>query len=135
MKQENELRKSGLNWSILRLPFIYGDKDGHIESTPALLATMNRHPAQRLSVIHHIDIAAAFELALTGIMDGRIVNIADDAPITYYEMAQIVGFPYEASAEPLLNPWMGVMDVTLAHSLGFQPKVQTVYQTIREGKL
>jgi hypothetical protein len=38
-------------------------------------------------------------------------------------------------AEPLTNPWKGHMDVTLARSLGFQPKVPTVYQAIREGKL
>ena len=132
---EKELRNSGLNWSVLRLPFVYGDQDGHLESTPALLANMNRHQAQRLSVIHHIDIASAFELSLNGVMDGRIVYVADDAPITYYEMAQIVGSPYEPSAEPLINPWMGQMDVTLAHSLGFRPRVPTIYQAMREGLL
>jgi UDP-glucose 4-epimerase len=135
IEAENELRKSGLNWSILRLPFVYGDKDGHLESAPGLLAGMKWHPAQKLSVIHHADIATAFELALTGVMDGRIVNIADEAPLTIYEIAQIVGSTYESSAEPLTNPWMGHMDVTLARSLGFQPKVLTVYQAIREGKL
>jgi UDP-glucose 4-epimerase len=35
---ENELRKSGLNWSILRLPFVYGDGDGHLAAVPALAA-------------------------------------------------------------------------------------------------
>jgi nucleoside-diphosphate-sugar epimerase len=135
VEAENELRKSGLNWSVLRLPFVYGDKDGHLESAPGLLAGMKWHPAQKLSVVHHTDIATAFELALTGVMDGRIVNIADDAPLTVYEIAQIVGATYESSAEPLINPWMGHMDVTLARSLGFQPKVLTVYQAIREGKL
>ncbi len=135
IEAETELRKSGLNWSILRLPFIYGDKDGHLESAPAQLAEMKWHPAQKLSVVHHADIATAFELALTGVMDGRIVNIADEAPLTIYEIAQIVGSTYESSAEPLTNPWKGHMDVTLARSLGFQPKVPTVYQAIREGKL
>ena len=132
---ENELRKSGLNWSILRLPFVYGDNDGHLESAPAQLAQMKWHPAQKLSVGHHADIATAFELALSGAMDGRIVNIADEAPLTIYEIAQIVGSAYESSAEPLTNPWKGHMDVTLARSLGFRPKVPTVYQAIREGKL
>ena len=47
--------------------------------------------AERLSVAHHVDIATAFELALTGAMDGRIVNIADEAPPSLYEMAQIKG--------------------------------------------
>jgi nucleoside-diphosphate-sugar epimerase len=135
VEAENELRNSGLNWSILRFPFVYGDQDGHLESTPALLADMKWHPARKLSVIHHIDIATAVELALTGVMDRRIVNIADESPLTIYEIAQIVGFPYESSAEPHTSPWVGHMDVTLARSLGFQPKVPTVYQAIREGKL
>jgi UDP-glucose 4-epimerase len=95
---------------------------------------MNWHPAQKLSVLHHADRATACELALTGAMDSRIVNIADEAPLTIYEIAQIVGSTYESSAEPLTNPWKGHMDVTL-RSLGFQPKVPTVYQAIREGKL
>jgi UDP-glucose 4-epimerase len=135
IEAEKELRNSGLNWSILRLPFVYGDKDGHLESAPPLLAGMKWHPAQKLSMIHHADIATAFELALTGAMDGRIVNIADEAPLTIYEIAQIVRANYESSAEPLTHPWKGHMDVTLARSLGFRPKVSTVYQAIREGKL
>ena len=135
VEAENELRNSGLNWSVLRLPFVYGDKDGHLESAPGLLAGMKWHPARKLSVIHHTDVATAFKLALTGVMDGRIVNIADEAPLTVYEIAQIVGSTYESSAEPLINPWMGQMDVTLARILGFQTKVPTVYQAIREGKL
>ena len=135
VEAENELRKSGLNWSVLRLPFVYGDKDGHLESVPEMLAGMKWHPAQKLSVLHHEDIATAFDLALTGAMDGRIVNIADEAPLTIYEIAQIVGSTYESSAEPLTNPWKGHMDVTLARSLGFQPKLPTIYQAIREGKL
>jgi len=101
IEAENELRKSGLNWSILRLPFVYGDKDGHLESVPEMLAGMKWHPAQKLSVLHHADIATAFEHALTGAMDGLVVNIADEAPLTIYEIAQIVGFAYESSSEPL----------------------------------
>jgi len=31
---ENELRNSGLNWSILRLGFVYGDGDGHLAAVP-----------------------------------------------------------------------------------------------------
>ena len=34
---------------------------------------------------------------LTGAMDGRIVNIADEAPLTIYEIAQIVDSTYESS--------------------------------------
>jgi nucleoside-diphosphate-sugar epimerase len=31
---ENELRSSGLTWSILRLPFVYGDGDEHLAAVP-----------------------------------------------------------------------------------------------------
>jgi len=86
-------------------------------------------------VLHHEDIATAFELALTGAMDGLVVNIADEAPLTIFEIAQIVGVTYESSSEPLSNPWKGHMDVALSRSLGFQPTVSTVYEAIREGKL
>ena len=135
VEAEKELRKSGLNWSVLRLAFVYGDEDGHLQSAPGQLAGMKWHPAQRMSLIHHRDIATAVELALTGAMDGRIVNICDEAPTTVYEIAQIVGATYEPSAEPLTNPWKLHMDGTLARSLGFKPKVSTVYQASREDAL
>jgi len=135
VEAEKELRASGLNWGILRLPFIYGDKDGHLEALPGRVTGMKWHPAQKLSVVHHEDIATGFKLALTGVMDHRTVNIADESPLTMYEIAQIVDSAYEPSAEPLINPWQGHMDVTLARSLGFQPKVPTIYQAVREGRL
>jgi len=135
VEAENELRKSGLNWSVLRFAFVYGDEDGHLQSAPEQLAGMKWHPAQRTSLIHHRDIATAVELALTGAMDGHVVNICDEAPTTVYEIAQIVGVTYEPSAEPLTNPWKLHMDGTLARSLGFQPKVPTIYQASREDAL
>ena len=132
---ENELRASGLTWSILRLGFVYGDGDGHLQAAPGLLASWKWHPAQTMSLLHHRDIATAAELALTGATDGHIVNIVDEAPTTVYEIANIVGASYEASAEPLANPWMGHLDGSFARSLGFVPKVPTVYQAAREGAL
>ena len=95
---------SDLTWAILRLPFVYGDGDGHIESIPALAGRFGLHPAHTYSVAHHRDIAIAFRLALTGAMDGRIVNITDDAPVTVYELAQYAGNPIKGSAEPADEP-------------------------------
>ncbi|CAM3939829.1 NAD(P)-dependent oxidoreductase [Kibdelosporangium persicum] len=135
VKAEKALRESGLNWSVLRLAFVYGDADDHLRSAPALLGNWNWHPAQRLSLVHHRDIATAVLLALTGAMDGRVVNIGDESPTSVYEIAGIVGADYQASAEPLTDPWMGQMDVTLARQLGFRPSVPTVYQAAREGAL
>jgi UDP-glucose 4-epimerase len=72
---ENELRASRLNWSILRLPFVYGDGDGDLAAVPQVVARFKWHPATTFSLAHHRDVARAVELALTGVMDGRIVNI------------------------------------------------------------
>ena len=97
---ENLLRDSGLTWTILRLPFVYGDGDGHLASLGALADRFGLHPAHTYSVAHHRDIAAVIQLALTGTMDGRTVNVTDDAPVTVYEMAQLGGNPVASNAEP-----------------------------------
>jgi nucleoside-diphosphate-sugar epimerase len=129
---ENALRESGLNWSIQRFGFVYGDKDGHLEELPRLVANFKMHPAQRMSMVHHRDIGTAMNLALAGAMDGRIVNIADEAPTSIYELVVLVGGTMEPSSTPLGNPWRLHMDVSLARSLGFQPVVRTVYQAAQE---
>jgi UDP-glucose 4-epimerase len=125
---EKELRESGLNWSIQRFGFVYGDRDGHLEALPQLVMKAKWHPAQRMSLIHHRDIATAMDLALTGAIDRRIVNIVDEAPTSIYELAQLIGRVMEPSADPLPNPWRLHVDGTLARSLGFQASVRTVYQ-------
>jgi nucleoside-diphosphate-sugar epimerase len=130
---ESELRASGLTWSILRFGFVYGDKDGHLHAVPRLARMFKWHPAMKLSLVHHVDIMRITRLALSGLADGRTVNVTDDAPTSIFEIAALVGDPIAASAEPLFNPWSGQIDGTLARSLGFQPKVASVFQAFREG--
>ncbi len=132
---EKVLQSSGLNWSILRLPFVYGDGDEHLASIPKAVAASKMHPAQTFSMVHQRDVARAIEFALTGAMDGRIVNIADDAPTTLLEMAGIAGSSIEASSEPLTHPWWGRVDPSLGRSLGFRPKLLTVHEAARQGAL
>jgi len=61
---EKELRESGLNWSILRFAFVYGDSDGHLEALPGHAIEGGWHPARRMSTIHHRDIFIAVQLAI-----------------------------------------------------------------------
>ncbi|MGK6354824.1 NAD-dependent epimerase/dehydratase family protein [Sphingomonas sp. DT-207] len=132
---EKELRASALNWAILRFPFVYGDGDGHLEMLPKHAIAGKMHPAKRISTIHHRDVATAMTLALAGKMDGRIVNISDEAPTSIFELAQLAGETIESSSEPLENPWHLHVDASLARSLGFQPTVRTVHQALQEGWL
>ncbi len=124
---EKLLRSSGLTWSIMRLPFVYGDADGHLASMPTLATRFGLHPAHTYSVVHHRDVAVVVRLALTGAMDGRIVNVTDDAPVTVFEMAHLAGAPIEGSAQPLENPWAGRMDSSRLRELGFRPSVPTIW--------
>lgn len=79
---ERLLHESGLTWSILRLPFVYGDDDGHLASIATLAPRFGLHPAHAYSVAHHRDVAALVAMALAGTLDGRVVNLTDDAPVT-----------------------------------------------------
>ena len=135
IEAEKHLQTSGLTWSIIRLPFVYGDQDGHLEALPKMAAERGWHPARRQSMAHHADIAAAFQLALAGSVDCRVINVADESPLSIYEIAQLVGEPYPSSSEPLDNPWQGQVDASLARRLGFRPTVPSVYAAIREGRM
>jgi nucleoside-diphosphate-sugar epimerase len=124
-----------LNWSILRFGVVYGEQDGHLESLPAHAMNAGFHPAQRMSMVHHRDIATAVGLALGGGLDERVVNIADDAPTSIYELVDLVGEPMAPSSDPLVNPWYIHMDGSLARRLGFRPAVRSVYQAAEENLL
>ena len=132
---ETALRQSGLNWTILRFGFVYGDADGHIGQIPHIAQLLRLHPANRLSMIHHRDIATFVKMGLGGVLDGRVVNTVDDAPMTIFDLSVLAGKPIEPSAAPLTHPWSGVLDGSLALSLGFRPEVATTWQAAREGTL
>lgn len=86
-----------------------------------------------MSTIHHRDVASAIRLALDGIFDSRVVNIADEAPLSIFELVGLTGARMEPKSEALANPWYLHVDTSLARSLGFLPTVRTVYQTQQEG--
>jgi UDP-glucose 4-epimerase len=106
-----------------------------LEMLPKLVVDAKWHPAQRMSLIHHRDIAIAINLGLTGAMDKRIVNITDEAPTSIYELLELIGETMEPSSEPLANPWYIHINGAQARRLGFQPTVRTVYQAAREDLL
>ena len=121
-----------LDVRILRLGFVYGDKDPHIEEIIPMLRKMGLHPGARMHMVHHLDLAQALYLLLNGNgLNGEIFNLADDAPITMYELA--AGFGQEATAfdpEPglLKDAFAGVMDVSKLRSMtGFRPLIPSYF--------
>src|SRR6202012_5825431 len=101
---------------VLRLGFVYGDRDPHIEEIIPLLKKMKRHSGSRMHMVHHLDVAQALVLLLnTNGLNGEIFNVVDDAPITLYELADSVGKAADAfdpEEGPLNDPFEGIMDIS-----------------------
>jgi nucleoside-diphosphate-sugar epimerase len=117
---------------VLRLGFVYGDRDPHIEEIIPLLKKMKRHSGSRMHMVHHLDVAQALTLLLhTDGLNGEIFNVADDAPITLYELADSVGQvtdAFDPMEGPLTDPFEGILDISkLRNTTGFRPLVPSYY--------
>jgi nucleoside-diphosphate-sugar epimerase len=133
---ENELislyKNKGFDIRILRLGFVYGDRDPHIEEIIPILKKWKRHSGYRMHMVHHLDVAQALTLLLhTDGLDGEIFNIADDAPISLYELADSFGQAadtFDPAEGPLAKPFEGIMDISkLRNRTGFRPLVPSYY--------
>ena len=133
---ENELialhKSTGFDVRVLRLGFVYGDNDPHMEEIIPYLKRLKMHSAARMHMVHHLDVAQALTLLLhTDGLNGEIFNVADDAPISMYEIANMFGrvadtFDPEEGALP--HPFQGVMDISkLRSTTGFRPLVPSYY--------
>lgn len=111
---------------------MYGDRDPHIEEIMPILKQWKRHPGYRMHMVHHLDVAQAIIiLLLQEGLNGEIFNVADDAPISLYELADSVGKvaeTFEAEQGPLNDPFEGVLDSSkLRRQTGFRPLVPSYY--------
>ncbi|MBN9389314.1 MAG: NAD(P)-dependent oxidoreductase [Chloroflexi bacterium] len=123
-------REQGLDVRILRLPFVYGASDPHIEEALPFMKEWN--PTKQLSIGHHEDVDQALLLAATtpGI-GGRTYNVADDYPVRVAELFQITGQPEQVAPEggwPAFNQWDMIQDTTrIKTELNFRPKYPSIY--------
>ncbi|HMC86198.1 MAG TPA: NAD(P)-dependent oxidoreductase [Chitinophagaceae bacterium] len=133
---ENELislhKNKGFDIRVLRLGFVYGDRDPHIEEIIPILKKWKRHSAYRMHMVHHLDVAQALTLLLhTDGLSGEIFNLADDAPISLYELADSFGLAadtFDPGEGPLTKPFEGIMDISkLRNKTGFRPLVPSYY--------
>jgi nucleoside-diphosphate-sugar epimerase len=122
-------REEGLPLRIVRLAFVYGDGDPHLDWVRGAARSWPAH--QRLQMVHHADVAQALTRALDAEeVDGRIYNAADDAPVTAWEVLALGGetADEEAAGRALADPWAGIVDTARIRSeLGFRPTYPTVY--------
>ena len=126
-------KNKGFDVRVLRLGFVYGDKDPHIAEIMPLLKKMKRHSGSRLHMVHHLDVARALTLLLhTDGLNGEIFNLADDSPISLYELADAAGLAantFDPAEGALIDPFDGIMDISkLRNKTGFRPLVPGYYQ-------
>jgi nucleoside-diphosphate-sugar epimerase len=122
----------GLDVRILRLGFVYGDRDPHIEEIIPVLKKWKLNRGYRMHMVHHLDVAQALLILLrTDGLNGEIFNLADDAPVSLYELVDSFGLvadTFESMEAPLANPFEGVMDISkLRNKTGFRPLVPSYY--------
>jgi nucleoside-diphosphate-sugar epimerase len=129
-------RSTELDVCILRLAFVYGEGDPHLRE--ALRWTREWPPHKRLHLVHHADVGQALTLCLDNDQTkSRIYNVADDAPITAFEIHRLLGEPETSkTADPAFDPWVGIVDTTRVRTeLGFRPHYPTVYTAESVGTL
>jgi UDP-glucose 4-epimerase len=86
------LALDGLDVRVLRLPFVYGDGDPHIQEIVPFMRGMS--PAQRMSIGNHADVAQAVERVLDASSPAhRIYNVVDDEAPDLATLFAAVGAP------------------------------------------
>ena len=117
------LAVEGLDVRVLRLPFVYGDGDGHIEEVAPWMR--GYRPGRRVSIGHHADVVQAVRLVLEAPMPAhRIYNVVDDEAPTLASLFAAVGAAAPDGSDPEAA---GASDVLLdgrrlREDLGFAPE-------------
>ncbi|MEK5035568.1 NAD(P)-dependent oxidoreductase [Paenibacillus sp. FSL R7-0302] len=129
-------REQGLGLRIVRFPFVHGERDPHIAEVLPYFSQWN--PARRIHMAHHADISQALMLAaFTPGIDGRIYNVADDAPISVAEMLQL--HQAESTPEALqqpYDPWDMIVDTSrIRDELHYRPIYPSFYTARDAGAL
>jgi len=124
----------GLDVRVLRLPFVYGDGDPHIEEAVPLMRAFS--PAQRISIAHHADVAQAVARLLdTPSPAHRIYNVVDDdAPELATLFASVGAEPPDGSNAESARAFDALLDGRrLREDLGFQPQFPRLADAIAAG--
>jgi nucleoside-diphosphate-sugar epimerase len=113
----------GFDVRILRLPFVYGAGDPHIEEALPMMRSFP--PAQRMSIAHHADVAQAVALVLEAPSTAhRIYNVVDDeAPDLATLFAAVGAPPPDGSNRERARAFDALLDGRrIREDLGFKPQ-------------
>ncbi|MET9011967.1 NAD-dependent epimerase/dehydratase family protein [Streptomyces olivaceoviridis] len=128
------LALDGLDVRIGRLGFVYGEGDPHLPGITRWTATQPATKRQHL--VHVADTAQGLlRLLHAPGADGRVYNIADDAPVTVLEIHQLLGAEPPADG-PDPDPWYGIASTDrIRRELGYRPYFPTLWAARDAGAL
>jgi UDP-glucose 4-epimerase len=124
----------GLDVRVLRLPFVYGDGDPHIEEAVPRMRSFP--PTQRLSLGHHADVAQAVGLLLDAPSPvHRIYNVVDDqAPDLATLFASVGAPPPDGSDAERARAFDTPLDGRrIREDLGFKPQFPRLADAMAAG--
>ncbi|WP_213603796.1 NAD-dependent epimerase/dehydratase family protein [Pseudoxanthomonas japonensis] len=125
----------GLDVRVLRLPFVYGDGDPHIQDVVPFMRTFP--PAQRMSLGHHADVAQAVIRLLDKVSPAhRIYNVVDDEAPDLATLFAAVGEPPPDGTDPERGKaFSAVMDGRrIREDLGFRPVYPRLADAVGAGE-
>lgn len=128
------LAREGLDVRVLRLPFVYGDGDPHIEEA---IPMMRGFPSsQRMSIAHHADVAQAVARLLDAPSPvHRIYNVVDDeAPDLATVFSSVGASPPDGSEAERARGFDALLDGSrIRTDLGFAPKYPRLADALAAG--
>ncbi|MGF1430625.1 NAD-dependent epimerase/dehydratase family protein [Kitasatospora sp. LaBMicrA B282] len=135
LRELSAVRAGELELTVLRLAFVYGEGDSHLRDFAPRLADWAAH--RRLPMVHHADIAQAVRRALsTPAAAGRTYNVADDAPVTAYQIRELLGLVQSTEASDAGDPWSGQAGTArIRAELGWRPLYPSVWTALDAGAL
>jgi UDP-glucose 4-epimerase len=125
-----------LDVRILRLPFIYGDGDGHIEEVAPRMRGYS--PGRLVAITHQADVAQAVGLVLNAARPShRVYNVVDDEAPTLAALFAAVGAapPDGSDAEDARASDVLLDGRRLREDLGFKPLYPRLQDAIAAGAL
>ncbi|MBL8682436.1 MAG: NAD-dependent epimerase/dehydratase family protein [Myxococcales bacterium] len=126
----------GLDARVVRLPFVYGDGDPHIQETQQMMRPCA--PTQRMSIGHHEDVARAIALVLAADSPAhRVFNVTDDEAPTLSTLFAAVGAqPPDGSAPERGAAFDAVLDGRrIREALGFAPRYARIADAVAANAL
>jgi nucleoside-diphosphate-sugar epimerase len=129
--------ETGLDVRVGRLAYVYGEGDPHLAQSLRWLE--HWAAAKRFHLVHVADVAQGLmRLLYAPGADGRVYNVADDAPVTALDVHRLLGVDVSEEARRRADddPWHGLVSTDrIRRELGFRAWYPTVWTALDAGAL